>query len=51
MAGGAVLRAATQLREKMDRIAAGMHDANGRRPTFSEIAEEAWWQVHRLPAG
>ena len=51
MAGGAVLRAATRLREKMDRIAAAMHAANGREPTFTQVAEEAWWQVHRLPAG
>ncbi|MDQ1383614.1 MAG: aerobic carbon-monoxide dehydrogenase large subunit [Actinomycetota bacterium] len=50
MAGGAVLRAATQLREKMDRIAAGMQTASAEPPTFSEIAEEAWWQTHRLPA-
>jgi aerobic carbon-monoxide dehydrogenase large subunit len=51
MAGGAVLKAATRVREKMDRIAAVMHETNGRAPTFAEIAEEAWWQVHRLPAG
>jgi len=51
MAGGAVLRAATRVREKMDRIGAAMQDTNGRPPTFAEIAEEAWWQVHRLPEG
>ena len=51
MGGGAVLTAATRLREKMDRIAAAMHSANGRAPTFGEVAEEAWWHVHRLPPG
>jgi carbon-monoxide dehydrogenase large subunit len=51
MAGGAVLRAATRVREKMDRIGAAMQATNRHAPTFAEIAEEAWWQVHRLAAG
>jgi len=51
MAGGAVLRAATNLRAKMDRIGSAMQHARGVPVSFDEIAEEAWWHVHRLPAG
>jgi aerobic carbon-monoxide dehydrogenase large subunit len=50
MGGGAVLRAATELRRKVDAIAAARGD--GRRvPTFAEVAAEAWWHPHRLPPG
>ena len=51
MAGGAVMTAASRLREKMDRIAAHMTATTGAMPTFEEIAEEAWWQTHRLAPG
>jgi carbon-monoxide dehydrogenase large subunit len=51
MAGGAVLSAATRVREKMNRIATAMQSANGVEPSFAEVAEEAWWQTHRLAAG
>jgi carbon-monoxide dehydrogenase large subunit len=51
MAGGAVMTAARRLREKMDRIAAHMTAASGATPTFEQIAEEAWWQTHRLEPG
>jgi carbon-monoxide dehydrogenase large subunit len=47
MGGGAVLRAAAELRRKVDAIAAAMAG----RPTFPEVAAEAWWHPHRLPAG
>jgi carbon-monoxide dehydrogenase large subunit len=45
MGGGAVLTAATRLREKMDLVAAHMPG----RPSFEQIAEEVWWHPHRLP--
>jgi len=44
MGGGAVLVAATRLREKVDKIAAEL----GVR-TLAEVAEVAWWHPHRLP--
>jgi carbon-monoxide dehydrogenase large subunit len=47
MGGGAVLRAAEVVRDKMARIAAAM----GGAPGFDEVAAEAWWYSHRLPAG
>jgi carbon-monoxide dehydrogenase large subunit len=47
MGGGAVLRAARQVREKMDRIGAGL----GAGATVGDIAREAWWRVHRLAPG
>ncbi len=47
MAGGAVTRAATELRTKMDAIAAHMGDP----PDFAAVAAEAWWHPHRLPPG
>ena len=51
MAGGAVTRAATELRSKMDAIAAHMRAQTGAAPDFVAIAAEAWWHPHRLPAG
>ena len=48
MAGGAVLRASRRLREKMDRIGAHMAATTGVTPTFDKVAEEAWWNTHRL---
>src|SRR6478735_4461138 len=42
MAGGAVTRAATELRSKMDAIAAHMRARTGTAPDFVAIAEEAW---------
>jgi CO/xanthine dehydrogenase Mo-binding subunit len=52
MAGGAVTRACTELRTKMDVIGAHM-SASGiaAAPGVRAIAEEAWWHPHRLPAG
>lgn len=47
MGGGAVLTAATQLQAKMRVIGAAMPGT----PTFDDIAAEAWWHTHRLPAG
>jgi carbon-monoxide dehydrogenase large subunit len=47
MGGGAVLRAAESVRDKMARIAAHM----GGHPGFEAVAAEAWWYAHRLPAG
>jgi len=47
MAGGAVTRAARELRTKMDAIARHM----GGDPAFAAVAAEAWWHPHRLPAG
>ncbi len=47
MGGGAVLRAAEAVRDKMARLAAHM----GGAPGFDEVAAEAWWYTHRLPAG
>ena len=47
MAGGAVLRAAREVRAKMDEIAAGL----GTEATFATVAAEAWWHSHRLPPG
>jgi carbon-monoxide dehydrogenase large subunit len=52
MGGGAVLRAAAELRRKVDAIAAAMTPVSGARgPTFAEVAAEAWWHPHRLPPG
>ena len=52
MAGGAVLRAATPVcARRWIASRRRWQPANGRAPTFAEIAEEAWWHVHRLPAG
>jgi carbon-monoxide dehydrogenase large subunit len=51
MAGGALTRACTELRTKMDAIAACMTECTGQAPDFAAIAAEAWWHPHRLPAG
>jgi aerobic carbon-monoxide dehydrogenase large subunit len=51
MAGGAVTRACTELRTKMDAIAAHVVRCGGTMPDFRAIAEEAWWHPHRLPEG
>jgi carbon-monoxide dehydrogenase large subunit len=47
MGGGAVLRAAEQVRAKADAVAAGMPGS----PTLAQVAAEAWWHPHRLPPG
>jgi carbon-monoxide dehydrogenase large subunit len=47
MAGGAVLKAAAPLVAKMATIA----DHMGGTPSFAQVAAEAWWHPHRLPAG
>jgi carbon-monoxide dehydrogenase large subunit len=44
MGGGAVLTAATRVREKMDLIATHMGGAS-----FEQVAGEVWWHAHRLP--
>jgi aerobic carbon-monoxide dehydrogenase large subunit len=53
MAGGAVLRAAQQLRAQADAVAAAIvsrRDGDAATPpSFREITEEAWWHPHRLP--
>ncbi|HSS08526.1 MAG TPA: molybdopterin cofactor-binding domain-containing protein, partial [Acidimicrobiales bacterium] len=46
MGGGAVLRAAEAVRDKMAQIAEHM----GGAPAFDDIAAEAWWHTHRLPS-
>ena len=51
MAGGAVTRACTELRTKMDGIATHMRAQNNTEPDFAAIAAEAWWHPHRLPVG
>lgn len=51
MAGGAVTRACTELRVKMDAIAAHMRATGRTTPDFVAVAAEAWWHPHRLPAG
>jgi carbon-monoxide dehydrogenase large subunit len=50
MGGGAVLRAAEAVRDKMARIAEHI-DRMGGSPSFDAVAAEAWWQTHRLPPG
>lgn len=47
MGGGAVLQAAAAVAAKMERVA----EAMGGRPTFEQIAAEAWWHTNRLASG
>jgi carbon-monoxide dehydrogenase large subunit len=51
MAGGAVVRAAEQVRDRMTKIAAHLGCDLADPGVFDRVSATAWWHPHMLPAG